>query len=100
MLPADRAKWPIFEVLLIAPPGREEIPVSVFVLVGDIGGTNCRLALFRGSEEVFERTYPSQEQSGLDVAVEHFLEEARKTLGADVRPQRACFGVAGPVEND
>ena len=72
----------------------------MFVLVGDIGGTNCRLALFRGSEKAFERTYPSQEQSGLDVAVEQFLEEARKTVGAEVRPQRACFGVAGPVEND
>ena len=72
----------------------------MFVLVGDIGGTNCRLALYRGSEKAFERTYPSQEQTGLDVAVEKFLEEARKTLGPDVRPQRACFGVAGPVEND
>lgn len=72
----------------------------MFALVGDIGGTNCRLALFKGSEKVFERTYPSQEQTGLDVAVEHFLEEARKNHSPDVRPQRACFGVAGPVEND
>ena len=70
------------------------------VLVGDIGGTNCRLALFRDHEKLFERTYPSQEQSGLDAAVERFLEEAGKPLGAEGRPQRACFGVAGPVVAD
>jgi glucokinase len=73
---------------------------AALVLVGDIGGTNCRLALFRGSEKIFERSYPSQQQSGLDVAVERFLEEARKALGPDIKPPRACFGVAGPVEND
>lgn len=70
------------------------------VLVGDIGGTNCRLALFRGNEEIFDRVYPSQELSGLDVGVEKFLEEARKKLGAEAKPESACFGVAGPVEND
>ena len=34
------------------------------------------------------------------MAVERFLEEARKALGPETRPQRACFGVAGPVEGD
>jgi glucokinase len=72
----------------------------VLVLAGDIGGTNCRLALFRGSEKMFERTYPSPSHPGLDVAVEKFMEEARKQLGPETKPQRACFGVAGPVEND
>jgi glucokinase len=70
------------------------------ILAGDIGGTNCRLALFRDGGKAFERTYPSQQQPGLEVAVERFLEEARKALGPDTRPQRACFGVAGPVEGD
>jgi glucokinase len=32
--------------------------------------------------------------------VARFLDEARGVLGPDVRPQRACFGVAGPVEKD
>jgi len=72
----------------------------VLVLVGDIGGTNCRLALYRGSEKAFERTYPSAAHAGLEAAVEKFLEEARKALGPETRPQRAAFGVAGPVEND
>ena len=70
------------------------------ILVGDIGGTNCRLALFREGAKAFERTYPSQQQPGLEVAVERFLDEARKNLGPETRPQRACFGVAGPVEGD
>jgi glucokinase len=70
------------------------------VLVGDIGGTNCRLALFRGSENLFERTYPSQEQKDFVTAVELFNEEARRALGSEPHPQRACFGVAGPVENN
>jgi glucokinase len=72
----------------------------VLVLVGDIGGTNCRLALYRGNEKVFERIYPSAAHPGLEAAVEKFLEEARKALGPETRPQRAAFGVAGPVEND
>jgi glucokinase len=73
---------------------------GTLILAGDVGGTNCRMALFRAGAKVFERTYPSQQQPGLEVAVERFLEEARKALGPDTRPQRACFGVAGPVEGD
>jgi glucokinase len=73
---------------------------TALALVGDIGGTNCRLALFRGSEKLFERTYPSQEQKDFVSVVERFLEDARKALGSEAaRPQRSCFGVAGPVEN-
>lgn len=70
-------------------------------IVGDIGGTNTRLALFRSaSERLFERSYPSADHPSLEAAVEKFITEARKQLGPDIKPQRACFGVAGPVEND
>jgi glucokinase len=72
----------------------------VLILAGDIGGTNSRLALFRGSEKLFERTYPSAEHPSLDTVIEKFLEEGRKALGPETRAQRACFGVAGPVDND
>ncbi|HEY0715765.1 MAG TPA: glucokinase [Polyangia bacterium] len=74
--------------------------ITVYVFVGDIGGTNTRLALYRDGKEAFERIYPSQEQASLEDAALRFLQEARAELGNDVRPQRACFGVAGPVEND
>jgi glucokinase len=72
----------------------------VDLFVGDIGGTNTRLALYRDGKPVFDRSYRSQEQPSLEDAALRFLKEARAELGTDVRPQRACFGVAGPVEND
>jgi glucokinase len=98
----------------------------MIVLAGDIGGTNTRLALFEtgsdgtirperlqdalqdGSQDpsqkfvqelLIERTYPSASQSGLDAIAEIFLTEARSRLpqlsGAI---ERACLGIAGPVE--
>ena len=53
----------------------------MLVLAGDIGGTNCRLALFRGREKAFERIYPSAEHASFDVAVEKFLAERRSRVG-------------------
>ncbi len=73
----------------------------MLILVGDIGGSNSRLALFREGAKVFDRTYPSTDFPSLDAVAEKFLEEARKALGPDnARPQRACLGVAGPIDND
>lgn len=100
----------------------------MIVLAGDIGGTNTRLALFEvngaagdgagaGStavgqggpggpsaqalESLFERTYPSGSQSSLDAIAEKFLAEARAALPAmKGSPERACFGIAGPVEGN
>jgi glucokinase len=76
----------------------------MIVLAGDIGGTNTRLALFEAGHDtpVIERTYPSASQSGLDVIAEKFLAEAR---AADAKNfsgaiDRACFGIAGPVEGN
>ncbi|MDX1631745.1 MAG: glucokinase [Thermoanaerobaculia bacterium] len=63
------------------------------VLAADVGGTNCRLALFEteGFRALEERIYPSREYGGLDEVVGHFAEE----IGDGFRT--ACFGVAGPV---
>jgi glucokinase len=65
------------------------------ILAGDIGGTNTRLASFEASGEdlrpVREESYPSQEHSDLQGLVEAFLADEPE------RPDRACFGVAGPV---
>jgi glucokinase len=71
----------------------------VIVLVGDLGGTNSRLALYDGEEPIFERTYPSAELTSLEEAAKKFLAEAGSALGARGRPERACFAVAGPVAN-
>jgi glucokinase len=65
------------------------------ILAGDIGGTRTRLAAFEteGSKLkcVVEKTYPSQDHSGLAEIVTDFV----KSEGIPVHS--ACFGVAGPV---
>src|SRR5436190_10158022 len=67
------------------------------ILAGDIGGTNARLALFdvrNGKFNLLSATvFTSQKYSGLDQIVIEFV----KTSG--MKPERACFGVAGPVTN-
>lgn len=64
------------------------------VLVGDVGGTRTRLALYaRGARKAIAETIVrSGEHAGLEPIVERFLEE-----GAHARPGAAVFGVAGPV---
>lgn len=67
------------------------------VLAGDIGGTTARLALVDASGPIVHithsRRYKSREFSGLTPIVRAFLEEIEE------RPERACFGIAGPVRN-
>jgi glucokinase len=65
------------------------------VLSGDIGGTKTRLAIIivDGTQLHTEReqSYPSRDYAEFDELLEDFL------LGSDV-PQRAAFGIAGPVQ--
>ncbi len=67
------------------------------ILVGDIGGTNTRLAFFAGDGEGFrtmaEATFPSGRYSGLEGIVHDFV-NANK-----LQVTHAGFGVAGPVRN-
>ena len=67
------------------------------ILAGDIGGTNARLACFRPQDGrlhfVSERVFPSQEHSELGEIVNQFLD------APGPRPEVACFGIAGPVQN-
>ena len=80
----------------------------MIVLAGDIGGTNTRLAIYdvTGSKDqpvltpMFEHTYPSAAHPCLDVIAEGFLAEATRALGARAAAQSACFGIAGPIENN
>ncbi len=67
------------------------------LLVGDIGGTNTRLALYNIDGAVPERssefrTYPSQAFTGLTNIVDTFLRQTGLTC------DEAVFGVAGPVD--
>jgi glucokinase len=65
------------------------------ILAGDIGGTHTRLALFRERDgrlgPVAEETYDSPGFEGLEAILQAFTETHAG------RPERACFGVAGPV---
>jgi glucokinase len=67
----------------------------MIVLAGDVGGTNARLALVEldhaGAKVGRTAIYPSRDYPGLAPIVAKFLAET----GA--RPERACYGIAGPV---
>ena len=68
------------------------------VLAGDVGGTNARLAVVSvdawHADIVLERKYPSHDYPGLAPIVSRFCAEAGET------PDRACFGIAGPIVGD
>jgi glucokinase len=67
------------------------------ILAGDIGGTNARLAYFQPQNGhlhlVSERVFPSREHNELGEIVAEFLGDSK------TRPEAACFGIAGPVQN-
>ena len=70
-------------------------PDRELVLAGDIGGTKTHLALFslhnNSLKSELQKTFPSQEYSGLESVLAEFL------AGGDYSIGRAAFGVAGPV---
>ena len=67
------------------------------ILVGDIGATNSRLAVFAECggrlEPVVEATYPSRDHVNLETIIKQFV--SSHALPIDV----ACFGIAGPVRH-
>ena len=67
------------------------------ILAGDIGGTHARLAFFDVVDGRFSLVsasiFPSREYSGLDEIVAKFVDTA------NLSPDTACFGIAGPVRN-
>jgi glucokinase len=64
-------------------------------IAGDIGGTHTRLALFDPGAPgpAALEVYPSRDHDGLESMIRAFLE------AHPARVERACFGVAGPVQN-
>jgi glucokinase len=69
------------------------------ILAGDIGGTNTRLAIVERTDGghlriVIEATFRSTAYDGLHKIIEEFLGRQ------EVKPQAACFGVAGPVHDN
>ena len=68
------------------------------LLVGDIGGTNTRLALYEYSDtlkQVCEDRFLSSNYNSLYSAINFFL----KKNGKDIKIKAASFGIAGPVKD-
>lgn len=81
------------------------------ILAGDIGGTKTILSLFDAElidttaktptlKSLFEQTYSSQNYIDLVPIVQEFLEAAAQNVKDYKKPQKACFGIAGPVVNN
>lgn len=68
------------------------------VLAADVGGTNTRLGLYRGTaagpEPLRVRSVPSRSGESLGQLLRDFVAEAPP------RPDRACVAIAGPVVDD
>ncbi len=65
------------------------------ILAGDVGGTKVLLVLADGGRTVAEARYESREFGSLAEIVRDFL-----TAHGNPRPDRAAFGVAGPVTDN
>jgi glucokinase len=67
------------------------------ILAGDIGGTHARLAFFESVNGHFKlvsaSVFPSREYANLDAIAMKFV------AAANIHPDAACFGIAGPVRN-
>jgi glucokinase len=67
------------------------------ILAGDIGGTNTRLAHFDDDLRMLrQNVFKNADHQSLPEIVNTFL---RLAVAPEAHPQRACFGVAGPVNN-
>ncbi|KUI99210.1 glucokinase [Vibrio sp. MEBiC08052] len=67
-----------------------------FALIGDIGGTNARLALceLASGEVSHARTYACAEYPSLESVIKHYIE------ASEVAIQQACIAIACPVQGD
>jgi glucokinase len=70
-------------------------------LLGDIGGTNVRLALQLTPDAPISHilALTLQDFAGPQEAIEHYLEQVGAQTGP-LRPRTACLGMAGPVLGD
>lgn len=63
------------------------------ILAGDVGGTNCRLAVFDSDLSVVEKQfYKCSQYDGLGSILREFVETYPYPL------EKACFGLPGPIQ--
>lgn len=85
------------------------------LLAGDIGATKTILRLVQSAPQktdhktdhqppeqttLYEQTYASQSFPDLTPMVHKFLMAASVKLGSQIVPEKACFGIAGPVAHN
>ncbi|HTL89101.1 MAG TPA: glucokinase [Leptolyngbya sp.] len=78
------------------------------LLAGDIGGTKTILRIVEADVDhaqtarnrLFEKQYSSHEFPDLVPMVQTFLQAAQQETGKSFAPEKACFGIAGPVVNN
>eukprot|EP00123_Amoebidium_parasiticum_P013127 comp21786_c0_seq1/m.30950 comp21786_c0_seq1/g.30950 ORF comp21786_c0_seq1/g.30950 comp21786_c0_seq1/m.30950 type:complete len:357 (-) comp21786_c0_seq1:402-1472(-) len=84
---------------------------STYVIVGDCGGTNTRLALWeipQGAKKPkrgecapgtlkFDKKYLNEQHFDFVSVMKLFVEEAMKEAGITERPKVACLACAGPI---
>ncbi|ATG74202.1 glucokinase [Zobellella denitrificans] len=70
--------------------------MSQYILVGDVGGTNARLALCKRATGVLSaiRSYPTADSPGLEPVIRQYLAEQGVTVA------EACIAIACPVQGD
>lgn len=70
--------------------------MSKYALVGDVGGTNARLALcsLDNGDIVQAKTFSGLEFQGLEAVIVHYLEQV------NVRVSDACIAIACPITGD
>ena len=67
------------------------------ILAGDIGGTKTHLALFEDGEKrkwIADKKFKSADYENLRDIVKEFL-----AMHPKCKVERACFGIAGPVQD-
>lgn len=74
------------------------------LLAGDIGGTKTILSLQEATdqltEQIMQKSYVSADYPDLHTLVEKFLQETGQILNQEISIDKACFAVAGPVQNN
>jgi glucokinase len=68
----------------------------MYFLVGDIGGTNCRLALYENDNQIAQMHYQSNFDSNLTHHIQDFLQSIQQK---QLKIDQCCLAVAGPIEN-
>lgn len=69
------------------------------LLAGDIGGTKAFFALLEDGAIRFEERYACSDYPSFAALLERFRSDAKAQTGREPAIERACLGVAGPVEN-